>query len=87
MPVDSTARAYFEWRMALALTDPGEEKELYADYLDQCELCRYNPISLIMFGRGLVECGCEKAAVKKALPNGRRRCPNVITWPMQLGMQ
>lgn len=87
VPADNSARAYYEWRMVLGLTGDGEEKELYADYLDQCELGKYNPISLIMFGKGLVKCGCEKAPAKIVLPNGKLRCPNIIKWPMQLGMQ
>ena len=87
-PVDNSARAYYEWRMQYGLTEPDEERIVYNDYVFQCRLNEMEPLSIILFGRGLVRCGCKKLRrVAKYGPDGRRREPNVIEWPLQLGMQ
>ena len=87
IPADNSVRAYFEFRMRSNFPEDDEERTVYRDYCDQCELGKYNPVSLIMFGKGLVQCGCEKIQVLRYDRHGKMRRPNVIKWPMQLGME
>ena len=85
--VDNSARAYFEWRMSAGLTETGEERVIYQDYLDQCALGGYNPIPMVTWCRGMVKCGCTKIIrVRKYDSVNRERRPNILEWPTQLGM-
>ena len=92
VPVDGSARAYFEWRMRFG-SPPDEELlgsehayGVYRDYADQCELGGYNPLTPIMFSKGMVACGCDKREIVKVDTTGKRRRPVVLVWPTQSGM-